>query len=101
MSKKRNTTDRGRVILKVKKKEIIFSTKRAEEMIIVDEEPKSASANRALWRLCQTLTPEEITVLITKRKNELKCKHSFSEMNKIKNEIKILEDSYRIIKRRK
>ena len=100
ISKKRNTTNNGRVVLKVKKKEIIISTKRAEEIIVIDEEPKCATSNWQLWKLCQTISLEEIKVLISKRSNDLKYETNLKKRNELKLDILLLEDAYRIMKRR-
>jgi hypothetical protein len=34
-----------------------------------EEAPKSATNNWKLWKFCETITPDEIRVLITKRRN--------------------------------
>lgn len=65
------------------------------------EEPKSARANWQLWKLCQELNPEEIVMLITKRRKELKYETDLECRNKIKSDILLLEDAYRIIKRKR
>ena len=78
----------------------MFGPKRAEEVTIVEEEPKSVSANRALWRLCKDLNPEEISILISKRREDLKYETNSRIIKKLKADILLLTNAYNIIKKR-
>ena len=94
--------NRGTVI-KTKKKEEIFGPKRADEVTIVYEKPVSAGAKKAyyqLWKFAMDLTPEEIEVLVAKRKNDLKYEKKTDRIEDLRTEIKILEDMYMINKRK-
>lgn len=67
------------------------------------EQPKSAKANKdtwALWKFCETLSLEEISVLITKRRQDIKYETDSKRKTELRREISILEDTYEIIKRR-
>lgn len=66
-----------------------------------DDIPRSATDNWQLWKLCETLTLEEISVLITKRKNDLKYEKDKRKETLLKTDMSILVDAYEIIKRRK
>jgi len=73
-------------------------------MKLKNDIPKSATANkntRALWKLCQELSLEEIKVLFLKRKNELKYEKDMKRIKELRTEIAILDDAYEIIKRQK
>lgn len=81
------TTDSGRTVI-----------------LTYGEEPVSARRSKRhyqLWKLAESLTPEEIRVLITSRVKELKWTDNCKLYQEIKTDIKILEDSYKIIKRKK
>ena len=81
-----STTDDGRTILKPRG----------------GEEPRSAKSNWQLWKLCKELKADEIAVLITKRKMELKYldkDKDREDIRRIRSEILLLEDAYRILKR--
>jgi len=65
------------------------------------KKPKSANANWWLWKLCEDLSLEEIQVLITKRKNELKYEKDNKRIRELKTDIAILLDAYEIIKKKK
>ena len=81
---KKGTTNNGRIILRKKG----------------GEEPLSARANWDLWKLCQTLTSEEITFLITKRRNDIKYESDSNAIRSLRRDILLLEDAYKIIKRK-
>jgi len=70
----------------------------------LQEEPKSARANKRyyqLWKFLENLKPEELQLLITKRKNDIKyLERDVEKLNILKTEILIIEDAYRIIKRK-
>ena len=73
-------------------------------MKLKNDIPKSATANkntRALWKLCQELSPEEIKVLFIKRKQELKYEKDPIKIKELRMDMAILNDSYEIIKRKK
>jgi len=87
MKKRTGRSDKGRTILSE-----------------YDEEPKSARRDQRcwqLWRLCKDLDPIEITILITKRKGELKHTKNKDKIKILRTDISILEDSYRIISRKR
>ena len=81
---RKNKTDFGRTIVR----------KRGSE------EPLSAKNNWDLWKLCQELNPEEISFLITKRKSQIKYSNDNEEIRILREDIIILEDAYRILKRK-
>lgn len=64
-------------------------------------EPKSAKSNWALWKLCQELNFEEIKVLISKRRNDLKYEKNEQKIQELRRDISILTDAYEIMKREK
>jgi len=64
------------------------------------EYARSARSNWQLWKLCEELTPEEIEVLISKRKSELRHEKDFKKREEIRNDIMILEDALRIKERK-
>lgn len=69
-----------------------------------EEQPKSAKADKdtwALWKLCETLTPEEIKMLWLKRKQDMKYEKDQEQIKRLRTEMAILNDAYEIIKRRK
>ena len=87
MSKRIGRTDSGRTI--------ITST---------GEEPKSARASKRwyqLWKMVQDISPEEIEFLISKRRNQLKYEKDFEEINNLRTDISVLEDAYKINKRKR
>jgi len=66
-------------------------------------EPKSAKRSQRhyqLWKLAETLTPNEIRYLITVRKEKIKYEKDSFEIKELRTDIKILEDEYKIIKRK-
>ena len=66
------------------------------------EQPKSARANKRyyqLWKFAKELKPEEIQLLITKRKNNLKYEKDYEQIRILRTEITILEDTHKIIRR--
>ena len=75
------------------------------EITTTGEEPAIARSKKRywdLWKMAKTLYPVEIEMLIAKRKNDLK--HTFDDYDEyrdLKTEIKLLEDIYRIVKRKK
>jgi hypothetical protein len=80
-------TDNGRTIIKT-----------------TGEEPKSARRTKEhyqLWKFIEKLSLEEINVLFTKRKQELKYEKDSDRIRELRTEMLILSDAYRIIKRRK
>lgn len=69
-----------------------------------NEEPKSARRNQRcwqLWKFCKDLEPDDISVLITNRKYSLRYAKTPEEIKILRTDISILEDAYRIIKRKK
>jgi len=71
---------------------------------MAEDEPKSAKRDRnswQLWKLCQDLSPDEIRVLVSKRKQDIKYEKDMNKINQLKTDISILTDAYEIIKRRK
>jgi len=64
------------------------------------EYARSARSNWQLWKLCEELIPEEIEVLISKRKSDLRHEKDFEKREEIRNDIMILEDAVRIISHR-
>jgi len=68
------------------------------------EEPKSARRNKycwQFWRFCKDLEPIEVSVLISKRKKDLKYTTDSVKIKEIRTEISILEDTYKILKRKR
>jgi hypothetical protein len=65
-----------------------------------EEVPKSARDNWQLWKLSETLTLEEISVLISKRRQDLKYERDSKKINQLKTDISILTDAYGILKKR-
>ena len=87
MTKKKGTTDKGRTILSTN-----------------TEFPKSITHDKDvyyLWKFAKTLNPEEISFLITKRKQDLKFIKDPVLIKKIRFEISILVDTFRIVSRLK
>jgi len=80
----KGTTDNGRTLLRKKG----------------GEEPKSARANWYLWKFANTLNPDEIEFLITKRKQDLKYEYCPSGIRILRTEILLLEDVHRINRRK-
>ena len=67
------------------------------------EEPKSARANKRylqLWKFARELECCDIQILISKRRNELKYEGCPDNIRILRTEILILEDAYRIKKRK-
>jgi hypothetical protein len=67
------------------------------------DEPKSAKANKdtwGLWKLCETLTLDEIKMLWVKRKQDLKYEKNPDGIKRLKTEMSILNDAYEIMKKR-
>ena len=68
------------------------------------EIPKSARSRKrhyALWKMVEKMKPEEIEFLITKRKNDLKYETNPEEIRRLRTDISVLNDAYKIIKKRK
>ena len=68
------------------------------------EEPRSARASKEyyqLWKLAETLELDEIRMLVSKRKKDLSYVKSLDEKRVLNTEILILEDTYKIVRRRK
>jgi hypothetical protein len=65
------------------------------------DEPKSARSNWQLWKLCQDLSLDEIRVLVSKRKQDIKYEKDLDKIRQLKTDISILTEAYEIIKRRK
>ena len=66
-------------------------------------EPKSAKENQRTyqsWKFYETLTTEEIKVLIGKRKNDMKYEKDPQRIKELRTDIAILNDAYEIIKRK-
>ena len=63
--------------------------------------PKSAKSNWQLWKICQDLKLEEIRVIIGKRKQDIKYEKDKNKICGLRRDIKLLEEAYEIIKRRK
>ena len=83
---RKGTTNSGRIILKNN-----------------GEEPCSARANKEyyqLWKFLEDLTLEELQFLVTKRKNDLKYESSIDKIRILRTEILIIEDCYKITKRK-
>jgi len=67
------------------------------------EEPISARRSKRhyrLWKLARSLSLNEIEYLITIRKNKLKYESNCIEIRNLRTDIIILEDTYRIVKRK-
>jgi hypothetical protein len=64
------------------------------------EEPRSARANWLLWKYYKDLEANEISVLITKRRQDLKYLKDEDDIKRVRNEIRLLEDIYKINKRK-
>ena len=65
--------------------------------------PKSAKANKntwQLWKFCETITADEIIVLFTKRKQDLKYEKDIKRINELKTELSVLNEAYEIMKKR-
>ncbi len=88
MTKRTGTSENGRIIL--------TST---------GEEPKSARANKryyALWKFVdEYLDLQDIQVLITKRKNDIKYESDNDKVTILRTEILLLEDAYKIKRNKK
>ena len=52
--------------------------------------------NWDLWKLCQDLSCEEISILITNRKEKLKYETNGEMIKILRTDISILEDAYKI-----
>jgi len=65
-----------------------------------EEFPKSAKNNWQLWKFCETITLDEITILISKRKNDLKYEKDNEKILQLRTDISILTDAYEIMKKR-
>jgi len=66
--------------------------------------PKSAKANREtwqLWKMCENLSPDEIRVLIKKRKNDLKYEKNPEGIKKLRTDISILNEACVIMTKRR
>jgi len=87
------------------KKRIIGKTEDGRVIItLYGEEPKSARRNKEcyrLWKLAETLSLNEIEMLISKRRNEIKYCNNNGRVRELRTEILVLEDSYKIVRRRK
>ena len=79
-----NTTNSGRVILR----------KRSEPI------SKSAKSNYQLWKLASTLSLSELSLLINKRRQDIKYETSSSIISKLREEMLLLSDAYSIKKRK-
>jgi len=91
--KKISKTDSGRTEIKVK-----------GELEIVKECPTLARAKKKywdLWKLARDLNPDEIKMLITKRKNDLKYEKDVEMIRDLRTEIKLLSDIYIIVERKR
>ena len=67
------------------------------------EEPKSARGNKRyyqLWKLAMELTLDEINMLVTKRRTEIRYKSDQKEIRILRTEILLLEDCYKIVRRK-
>ena len=60
---------------------------------------KSAKSNYPLWRLATTLSLSELTILMTKRKYEMRYETSPEIVKNMRREILLLNDAYKIKKR--
>jgi len=83
---KQQKTDSGRVIIRKQK---------------LSEEPKLARKNWSLWKMCRDmLTSQDVQVLITVRRQSLKHEKDSIKIRELRNDIRILEDSYRILRKK-
>ena len=67
------------------------------------EEPKSARGSKEyyqLWKLAETLTPDEIRMLIVIRKDKLKYEKDSDLISDLRTEILILSDACKIVSRK-
>jgi len=60
---------------------------------------KSAKSNYPLWKLAETLSLSELTMLMTKRKHDIKYENSSANIGDMREEILLLNDAYKIKKR--
>lgn len=68
-----------------------------------DEQPNLARMNKRcwdLWKLASSLTKYEIEYLITIRRNKIKYEKDQEEFMQLRTEIKLLEDTRKIVARR-
>jgi len=68
-----------------------------ENIRITTHQPVSARKNAdtyALWKFALTITHDEITVLIKKRKHELKYEKDHTRIQQLRTEILVLEKAY-------
>lgn len=104
MSKQMNTTDAGRTLLRRKKKKIKRPT-RTDTVEVLLEEPKisrwASGELHQLWKLAESLNLDEIQMLVTKRKQDIKWEKDSERIKKLRTEIKLLEDMYTIKERSK
>jgi len=93
---KTGTTSKDRYSNKTDDGRTIISTTGLEDSIIA----RSSKENWEFWTFIETLKPNEIQFLITSRKTKLKYINDIEEFKQLKSEITLLEDAYRIIKRK-
>ena len=67
----------------------------------MSELPDVAKRHYDLWKFVQTLTLEEISMLIIKRKKDLKYTKEPDEIKRLKEEIGVLNEGYKLVKRKK
>lgn len=60
---------------------------------------KLAKANYPLWKLSQSLSLSELTMLMTKRKHDIKYENNSDKVRELRRDILLLNDSYKIKKR--
>ena len=80
----KNKTNKGRIIIR----------KRGEDI------PTLSKYNYQLWKFCISLEPNELMVLISKRKEDLKYEKDFDIIKNLRTEILLLEDTYKIMIRK-
>ena len=79
-------TDKGRILITAK-----------------EEEPKSARRNKDcyhLWLCAKELKLDEIEMLVTKRKQDLRYEKDPNRIRELRTQILILEDTHKIVRRK-
>lgn len=64
------------------------------------EQPRSAKAHWDLWKVARESTPNEIVALVMVRKRRIASTKDKLEIKRLRSEIKMLCDAYRIVKRK-
>jgi hypothetical protein len=99
-----NVIDRDILKMKNDRKDIFKTRDKGRTLVSKSgvESPRSAKAYWNLWKIARKSSPDELRYLIFERKRQIffTDKEDYEKIKRLRGEIKLLTDAYRIIKRK-